>query len=109
MPFRLKNAGATYQILVNQMFANLMGKKMEVYVDEILVKSLHVDQHVKHSEETFEILRRYQMKLNPKKCAFRMSFGKFLEFMVYNRGIEANPKKIKAVLEVKSPTTVKEV
>ena len=68
---------------------------MKVYVDDMLAKSLHVDQHVKHLEETFEILRRYRMKLNPNKCAFGVSSGKLLVFMVHNKGIEANPKEKK--------------
>ena len=67
MPFGLENAGATYQRLVNKMFADLLGKTMEVYVDDMLVKSLQADLHVKHLEETFQILRKYQMKLNPNK------------------------------------------
>ena len=109
MPFGLKNAGATYQRLVNKMFVGLLGTTMEVYVDDMLVKSLQAYQHVKHLEETCQILRKYQMRLNPNKCAFKVSFGKFLGFMVHNRGIEANPKNIKAILEMRSPAKVKKV
>ncbi|KAL5538565.1 hypothetical protein UlMin_045432 [Ulmus minor] len=94
MPFGLKNAGATYQRLVNKMFKDQIGKTMEVYVDDMLVKSLKTEEHIQNLKETFEILRRYKMKLNPSKCAFGVSSGKFLGFMVNHRGIEANPAKI---------------
>jgi len=82
MPFGLKNAGATYQKLVNQIFSKQIGRNMEVYVDNMLVKSKEVESHLDDLEETFETLRRYQMKLNPAKCAFGVSLGKFLGFMV---------------------------
>ena len=94
MPFDLKNAGATYQRLVNHMFRPQIGRNVEVYVDDMLVKSLDEGSHLDDLEETFETLRRYKMKLNPSKCAFGVSSGKFLGFMVSQRGIEANPDKI---------------
>ncbi|KAL5548397.1 hypothetical protein UlMin_003628 [Ulmus minor] len=83
MPFGLKNAGATYQRLVNKMFKDQIGKTMEVYVDDMLVKSLKTEEHIQNLKETFEILRRYKIKLNPSKCAFGVSSGKFLGFMSY--------------------------
>ena len=67
---------------------------MEVYIDDMLVKSLDEDKHLDNLEETFDMLRQYNMKLNPSKCAFEVSFGKFLKFMVSHRGIEANLDKI---------------
>ncbi|KAM1810239.1 hypothetical protein ACFX12_027024 [Malus domestica] len=70
MSFGLKNARATYQRLVNSMFAEQIGKSMEVYVDDMLVKSKHADQHITNLSETFTILKRYRMRLNPNKCAF---------------------------------------
>ncbi|KAM1302495.1 hypothetical protein ACFX2H_013418 [Malus domestica] len=82
MPFGLKNAGATYQGLVNSMFTEQIGKSMEVYVDDMLVNSKHVDQHIANLSETFTILKRYQMRLNPNKCAFGVGSGKFLGFMI---------------------------
>ncbi|KAL5572616.1 hypothetical protein UlMin_022213 [Ulmus minor] len=103
MPFGLKNAGATYQRLVNKMFKDQIGKTMEVYVDDMLVKSLKTEEHIQNLKETFEILRRYKMKLNPSKCAFGVSSGKFLGFMVNHRGIEANPTKIQALLDMEPP------
>ncbi|KAL5537985.1 hypothetical protein UlMin_045753 [Ulmus minor] len=109
MPFGLKNAGATYQRLVNKMFKQQIGKTMEVYVDDMLVKILKADEHINNLRESFEVLREYKMKLNPAKCAFGVTSGKFLGFMVNHRGIEANPAKIQALLDMESPRKVKEV
>ena len=94
MPFRLKNAGATYQRLVNKMFSKQIGRNMEVYVDDMLVKSREEIAHLDDLKEMFATLRQYQMKLNPSKCTFGVSSGKFLGFMVSQRGIEANPEKV---------------
>jgi hypothetical protein len=93
MPFGLKNARTTYQRLVNRMFSDQIGRNVEVYVDDMLVKSQKVISHLADLEETFNTLRRYQMKLNPAKCAFGVSSGKFLGFMVSSRGIEGNLEK----------------
>lgn len=82
MPFGLKNAGATYQRLVNEMFKDQIGRNVEVYVDDILVKSLRVKQHPSDLGETFQTLRKNNMKLNPSKCTFGVSVGKFLGFIV---------------------------
>ena len=70
MPFGLKNVGATYQILVTKMFWSLLGKTMEVYIDDMLVKSKERPDHTTHLQQAFELLRAYDMKLNPTKCAF---------------------------------------
>ena len=109
MPFGLKNIGATYQRLVNKMFEQQIGRNMEVYVDDMLVKTLPSTDHISDLQETFATLRNYNMKLNPAKCAFGVRSGKFLGFLVSNRGIEANPEKIQAVLEMSSPKTVRDV
>ena len=109
MPFGLKNAGATYQRLVNRMFQKQIGASMEVYIDDMLVKSTTTELHIAHMSEAFQILREYNMKLNPAKCAFGVSTEKFLGFIVNNRGIEANPDKIKAVLDMSPPSNIKEV
>ena len=82
MPFGLKNAGATYQRLVNKMFSKQIGKNMERYVDDMLVKSREEIAHLDDLKEMFATLRQYQMKLNLSKCAFGISSGKFLGFMV---------------------------
>jgi hypothetical protein len=82
---------------------------MEVYVDDMLVKSLTSYNHVADLAEAFDTLRKYHMKLNPQKCAIGVDFGKFLRFMVSQRGIEANPDKVKAILEMTSPRTTKQL
>ena len=82
MPFGIKNVGATYQHLVNMIFREQIGKTMEVYMNDILLKSKTAADHVSHLFDTFTVLRRYQMKLNPLKCTFRVASRKFLGFMV---------------------------
>ncbi|XP_074377865.1 uncharacterized protein LOC141719388 [Apium graveolens] len=109
MSFGLINAGVTYQRLVNMMFKDQIGRTMEVYVDDMLVKSEVASDHIKQLVEMFNILRRFRMKLNPQKCVFGMESGKFLGFIVNHRGIEANPAKIKALMDMKLPTNVKQV
>ena len=109
MPFGLKNVGATYLRLVNHMFCPQIGRNVEVYVEDMLVKSLDEDKHLDDLKETFDMLRRHQMKLNPSKCAFGVSSGKFLGFMVSQRGIEANPDKIQAILDMEPPKNIKKV
>ena len=109
MPFGQKNAEATYQRLVNRMFQKQIGASIEVYIDD-LVKSTTTELHITHMSEAFQILREYNMKLNPAKCTFGVSAEKFLGFIVNNRGIEANPDKIKVVLAAtvkhkRSPTS----
>ncbi|KAI0488063.1 hypothetical protein KFK09_027887 [Dendrobium nobile] len=109
MPFGLKNAGATYQRLMNKVFKNLIGRTMKVYVDDMLVKSLEKSQHISNLEECFNLLRSYNMRLNPSKYAFGVTSGKFLGFMVTHRGIETNPEKINALRDMLPPKNIKEV
>ena len=109
MAFGLKNAGATYQRLVNKIFTHLIGKTMEVYVDDMLVKSLVKSDHIKHLREAFEVLRHHKMMLNPAKCAFGVGSGKFLGLMDSKKGIEANPDKIKAILDMEPPRSIRDV
>lgn len=82
---------------------------MEVYVDDMLVKSLKVDLHFRDLEEMFDTLRKYKMMLNPVKCTFGVSVGKFLGFMVSQRGIKANLEKVKAIMRMESPRNTKKV
>ena len=82
---------------------------MEVYIDDMLVKSVKAELHVDHLVESFQVLRDYKMKLNPTKCAFGVSTGKFLGFIVNNCEIEANPDKIRDVLDMQPPLNTKEV
>ncbi|XP_057719474.1 uncharacterized protein LOC130933882 [Arachis stenosperma] len=109
VPFGLKNADAIYQRLMDKVFQNQVGRNMEVYVEDMVVKSKNKRNHHSDLEEVFKQLRRYNMRLNSKKCAFRVQGGKFLEFTLTYRGIEANLEKCRAVLEMKSPKKIKEV
>ena len=104
MPFGLKNVGATYQRLVTKMFRPLLRSTMDVYIDDMLVKSKQRPDHAAHLQQTFDLLREYDMKLNPLKCTFGVSVGRFLGFMVTQRGIEANPEQLKAILQSPAPT-----
>ncbi|KAL2226838.1 UNVERIFIED_CONTAM: Retrovirus-related Pol polyprotein from transposon [Sesamum indicum] len=109
MPFGLKNADATYQRLVNKMFGDLLEKTMEVYVDDMLVKSKRSQDHIKDLSQAFSIMRSHAMKLNPDKCTFGVTGGKFLGYMISERGIEANPEKIQAIMGLRSPSSIKEM
>ena len=109
MPFGLKNARATYQRLMNRMFAHQIGGNVQVYVDDMLVKSLRKNDHLDDLQETFDTFQSYNMKLNPSKCVFRVIAGKFLGFMVSQRGIEVNLEKVRAIMELGTPRTIKEV
>ena len=91
------------------MFSKQIGRNVEVYVDDMLVKSKEEEDHLDNLKETFNTLRQYSMKLNLPKCAFGVSSGKFLDFMVSQKGIEANLEKVRAILKMSSPKTIKEV
>ncbi|KAK0571192.1 hypothetical protein LWI29_012293 [Acer saccharum] len=93
MPFGLKNAGATYQRLVNKMFTRQIGRNIELYVNDILTKSITADKHMDDLKETFDVLIKYGMKLNPAKCVFSVPSGRFLGYQVHQRGIEVNLEK----------------
>ena len=107
MSFGLKNARATYQRLVNRMFVQQIRRNVEIYVDDMLVKSKKEDRHLDDLQETFKTLHIYDMKLNPNKYVLELSSGKFLSFMGSQRGVEANPNKIQAILEMTPPKNIK--
>ncbi|RDX65529.1 hypothetical protein CR513_55807, partial [Mucuna pruriens] len=109
MPFGLKNAGATYQCLMDKIFQGILGADVEVYVNDMVVESQGVAEHCEVLGRVFHILRKHQLILNPDKCSFGVRAGKFLGFMLIERGIEANPEKCRAVVDVRSPQSVKEV
>ena len=109
MPFELKNVGATYQKLVNNLFSKQIRRNMEMYMDDMLVKSKEEPTHLDSLKETFATLRQYWMKLNPSKCVFGVASGKFLGFIMSQRGIEANQEKVRVILDMASPKTIKEV
>ena len=85
------------------MFKPLLGKTMEVYIVDMLVKSKQRSNHVTHLQEPFDLLKAYNMKLNPSKCAFGVSTSRFLGFMVTRRGIKSNPAQLKAIMESPAP------
>ena len=91
------------------MFSHQIGRNVEVYVDDMLVKSKEEANHLDDLKETFSTLHKYNMKLNLAKCVFVVASGEFLGFMVSKCGIKANPDKVKAIIEVKSPKIVKKV
>ena len=96
-PFGLKNAGSTYQRMMTRMFEPQLGKNIEVYIDDMVVKSKVVSEHMRDIGSIFEILRKHKLRLNTSKCSFRVGSGKFLGFMIIHRGIEVNPDQIKAI------------
>jgi len=109
MPLSLNNVGATYQRLMDYIFKNMLGHTIEVYVNDIVVKSDSCQQHIKDLQEVFQALRNHGMRLNPDKCAFGVKGGKLLGFMLTHCGIEANPEKCKAITEMRSPENIKEI
>nr|KYP59182.1 Retrovirus-related Pol polyprotein from transposon 17.6 [Cajanus cajan] len=109
MPFGLKNAGATYQRLMDKVLVDQLGRNGEAYVDDMVLKSMSLDRHLDDWKELFETIGKYQLKLNPEKCSFGVQAGKFLGFLLTHRGIEANPEKCSAIINMRSPSTVKEV
>nr|XP_043638079.1 uncharacterized protein LOC122609083 [Erigeron canadensis] len=109
MPFGPKNAGATYQRLIDKAFKDKIGRNVEAYVDDIVIKSQAEEIMLADVQETFDTLRSINMKLNPSKCSFGMEEGKFLGHIVTPKGIKANPKKIQAVIDMASPRTKKQV
>ena len=109
VPFGLKNAGATYQRLMDKVLAPMLGRNVQAYVDDMVVTSLEKSRHVADMEELFVTIAKYKLKLNPEKCIFSVEAGKFLGFLLTKRGIEANPDKCAAILAMRSPATVKEV
>ncbi|KAJ3701189.1 hypothetical protein LUZ61_004894 [Rhynchospora tenuis] len=109
MPFGLKNAGAEYQKMVSKVFKEELGEIMEAYIDDMVVKSGTGSDHVAHLERVFAKMRQVGMRLNSKKSFFCLSSGKFLGFIISERGIEAHPDKCQAVINLKSPSSIKEV
>ena len=109
MPFGLKNAGATYQRLMDKVLASMLGSNVQAYVDDMVVTSRDTRRHTTDLEELFADISKYRLKLNPEKCVFGVEAGKFLGFMLTERGIEANPDKCAAIIAMRSPTLVKEV
>ncbi|GJS04670.1 reverse transcriptase domain-containing protein [Tanacetum coccineum] len=109
MPFGLKNVGATYQRLVDKAFQKQIGRNLEAYVDDLVIKSCTEQEVIRDVEETFRTLRKKNMKLNPKKCTFRMKEGVFLGYKVNSDGLWVCPDKVEAVFSLPSPKCLKDV
>jgi len=103
MPFSLKNAGSTYQRMMTKMFESPLGRSIEVYIDDMVVKSRVVFEHVGDLVNIFGILRKHKLRLNVFKCSFGVGSGKFLGYMVTHRGIEVNLDQIKAINGLQAP------
>ncbi|GJT50087.1 reverse transcriptase domain-containing protein [Tanacetum coccineum] len=108
MPFGLKNVGATYQRPVDKAFDSQVGRNIEVYVDDLVIKSLTEAEMLRDIDETFRTLRKINMKLNPQKCTFGAVKGMFLGYMISSEGIRPWPNKTEAILQLPSPRTIKE-
>ena len=91
------------------MFGDYLGDTMDVYIDDMLVKSLHADQYLDHLRQALQVLQKYNMKLNPTNCSFGIASSKFLGFMLTHRGIKANADQIQSVMNIPSPTCVRDV
>ena len=109
MSFGLKNVGATYQRTTTTLFHDMMHRDVEVYVDDMIVKSRDRSYHLVALERFFKKIRQFRLRLNTKKCIFGVTFGKLLGYMVSERGIKADPDKIKAILDMPAPRTEREV
>jgi len=109
MPIGLKNAEATYQRMMTRMFQDKIGCTVEVYIDNLVVKSKQEAQHVEDLRGVFEVLRQHKLRLNAEKCTFGLGVGKFLRYLITNQGIEANPNQIKAMNHLRLPSNLKEV
>ncbi|GKV02584.1 hypothetical protein SLEP1_g15006 [Rubroshorea leprosula] len=109
MPFGLKNVGAIYQRAMNAIFHDMIGKFMEIYIDDVVVKSNGEADHLVHLRKSFERMRQHGLKMNPLKCAFGVSAGNFLGYLVHERGLEVDKNKARAVIEAKPPQNKKDL
>ena len=109
MPFGLKNAGSTYQRMMTKMFEPQLGKSIEVYIDDMVVKSKVASEHVGDLGNIFEILREHKLRLNASKCSFGVGSGKFLGYMVTHWGIKVYLNQIKVINNLQPPRNPKEV
>ena len=109
MSYGLKNTGSTYQRIMTKMFEAQMGKNIEVYIDDMVVKSKIVSEHIGDLTNIFKILRGHKLRLNVSKCSFGVGSGKFLGYMVTYQGIEVNPDQVKTINSLQPPRNPKEV
>ena len=104
-----KECGATYKRAMNLIFHDLLGVILEVYIDDIVIKSAGLDHHLADLRLALERMRRYGLKMNPLKCAFEVSAGKFLGFIIHEKGIEIDPKRVETMKRVEAPTCKKDL
>jgi hypothetical protein len=104
-----ENAGATYQRAMNLIFHELLGNNVEVYINDIVVKSAEFSSHIADLRKAFDKMRRYGLKMNPHKCAFGVSGSKFLGLIIHEHGIEIDHERIKSFRNVGPPTCKLEV
>ena len=109
MPFGLKNTGSTYQRKMTKMFELQLGRSIEVYIDDMVVKSKVASEHMEDLTNIFKVLRKHKLRLNASKCSFGVDSRKFLSYMVTHKGIEVNPDQIKAINDLQAPRNPKEV
>ncbi|CAL8115815.1 unnamed protein product [Prunus armeniaca] len=109
MPFGLRNAGATYQRTMNSVFHDMIGHSLEVYIDDIVIKSPEEGNHMLNLRRAFLRMRQNKLKTNPKKCVFGVQAGNFLGFLVHQRGIEIDRNKAKSIIEALPPRNKKEL
>jgi hypothetical protein len=109
MTFDLKNAGATYQRAMNLIFHDLLGVMMEVYIDDVVVKSVGFKEHMTNLKLSLERMKKYGLRMNPLKCAFGLISGRFLGFIVHEHGIQIDPKKIESIGKIGEPVCKKDV
>jgi hypothetical protein len=109
MPFALKNAGATYQRMMQNCLVSQIGRNIQVYIDDVVITTRKEESLISDLQETFDNLNRYKLKLNSTKCSFGMLAGQLLGFLVSARGIEANPEKIQAILTIGKPAKLHNV
>jgi hypothetical protein len=109
MPFGLKNAGATYQRCMQACLKEEIGRNIEVYIDDIIIKTAKADSLLDDLRETFANLDHYSINLNPKKCSFGVPTGQLLGYLIFERGIEGNLEKIQAIINMQPPKTLRHV
>ena len=109
MPFGLKNVKATYQWMMTRMFRDKIKCTIEVYIDDMVVKSKQEVRHMEDLQGVFEVLRQHKLRLHAEKCTFRVGASKFLGYLITGRGIKVNPNQIEVVKRLKPPSNPKEV
>jgi hypothetical protein len=107
--FGLKNVGATYQRAMNIIFHDLLRVLMEVYIDDVVVKSVGFEEHMTDLKFSLERMKKYGLQMNPLKCAFGVMLGRFSGFIVHEHGIQIDPKKIESIRTVGEPVCKKDV